>query len=81
MDRLLPRSRRLTVNGWAHTALQTGSPCADGVLERYLVRLALPRRGATCPTGVVPFVQVPSAQRRLLPDAVLPTPPLGPSVG
>jgi pimeloyl-ACP methyl ester carboxylesterase len=76
MDRLIPRSRLLTVNGWAHTALQTRSPCADGTLERYLVRLTLPRAGATCETGVVPFADVPSAQRRLLPDGVLPAPPL-----
>jgi pimeloyl-ACP methyl ester carboxylesterase len=75
MDRLLPRSRRLTVNGWAHTALQTRSACADGALERYLVRLALPRRGATCETGVVPFVDVPSAQRPLLQNRILPGPP------
>ena len=82
MDRLLPRrSRRLTVDGWAHTALQTRSACADGVLERYLVRLALPRRGATCQTGVVPFAEALDARRRLLPDALLPTTPLVPSVG
>jgi pimeloyl-ACP methyl ester carboxylesterase len=74
MDRLLPRSRRLTVNGWAHTALQTRSPCADGALERYLVGLTLPHAGATCQTGVVPFANVPSAQRHLLPDTVLPRP-------
>ena len=72
MNRVLPRSRLLTVNGWAHTALQTRSACADGAVERYLVRLALPRRGATCETGIVPFVEPPTAQRRLLPDDVLP---------
>jgi pimeloyl-ACP methyl ester carboxylesterase len=72
MNRLLPRSRLLTVDGWGHTALQTRSACADGAVERYLVRLALPRPGATCETGVVPFVEVPGAQRRLLPDGGLP---------
>jgi hypothetical protein len=72
MNRLLPRSRLLTVNGWGHTALQTRSACADGAIERYLVRLALPRPGATCETGVVPFVEVPSTQRGLLPDGVQP---------
>jgi pimeloyl-ACP methyl ester carboxylesterase len=75
MDRLLPRSRRLTVDGWGHTALQTRSACADGALERYLVRLTLPRRGATCETGVVPFVDVPSVQRALPRDRLLPAPP------
>ena len=48
-------------------ALLTRSACADGAIERYLVRLA-PRPGATCETGVVPFVEVPSTQRGLLPD-------------
>jgi TAP-like protein len=76
MDRLLPRSRLLTVNGWAHTALQTRSPCADGTLERYLTGLTLPRAGATCQTGVVAFADVPSAQRGLLPNTVAPAPSL-----
>ena len=76
MNRRLPRSRLLTVNGWAPTALQTRSACADGAVERYLVRLTLPRPGATCETGVVPFVDSPDAQRRLLPDGIVPGPPL-----
>ena len=74
MDGLLPRTRLLTVAGWGHTALLTRSACADGAVERYLIRLALPPTGATCETGVVPFVESPTAQRRLLPDGVLPGP-------
>jgi pimeloyl-ACP methyl ester carboxylesterase len=32
MNRILPRSRLLTVNGWGHTALQSRSACADGAV-------------------------------------------------
>ena len=59
MNRLLPRSRLLTVDGWGHTALQTRSACADGAIERYLVRLVLPRparraRPASSPSSRYP---------------------------
>ena len=55
MNRLLRGSRLLTINGWGHTALATRSACKDDNVERYLIDGALPRRGAVCPTGVVPF--------------------------
>jgi pimeloyl-ACP methyl ester carboxylesterase len=55
MNRLLPGSRLLTINGWGHTALATRSACKDDSVERYLIDGTLPRRGAVCPTGIVPF--------------------------
>jgi hypothetical protein len=56
MNRLLLGSRLLTINGWGHTALVTRSACKDDSLERYLIDGTLPRPGAVCPTGIVPFV-------------------------
>ncbi len=55
MARLLPGSRLVTVEGWGHTARDTRSPCAQAILERYLVDGVLPPRGTTCAPGVVPF--------------------------
>jgi pimeloyl-ACP methyl ester carboxylesterase len=55
MNRLLPGSRLLTVNGWGHTALATRSACKDDSVERYLIDGILPRPGEVCPTGIVPF--------------------------
>ena len=63
MNRLLPGSRLLTVNGWGHTAAQTHSPCADAAIRRYLLQHALPSAGATCPPGVVPFTS-PAEHRK-----------------
>ena len=55
MNRLLPGSRLLTINGWGHTTLTTQSACKDDSVERYLIDGTLPRPGAVCPTGIVPF--------------------------
>jgi pimeloyl-ACP methyl ester carboxylesterase len=55
MNKLLSHSRLLTIDGWAHTALSTRSACGDGTVERYLLNGTLPRPGAVCPTGIVPF--------------------------
>ena len=57
MNRLLPGSRLLTINGWGHTTLATRSACKDDNVERYLIDGTLPRRGAVCPTGIVPFTR------------------------
>ncbi|MGH2701684.1 MAG: alpha/beta hydrolase [Actinomycetota bacterium] len=56
MKRLLLGSRLLTINGWGHTTLTTRSACKDNSVERYLIDGTLPRPGAVCPTGIVPFV-------------------------
>ena len=75
MNRLLRGSRLVTVNGWGHTAaLGTRSACADGTIERYLIELRLPRAGAACPTGVVPFAEAPRGERDFTLDSVLPIP-------
>lgn len=55
MTDLLLGSRLLTVDGWGHTARDTGSECADQILERYLVAGTLPPHGTVCQPGLVPF--------------------------
>jgi pimeloyl-ACP methyl ester carboxylesterase len=57
MTELLPGSRLVTVEGWGHTVRETRSVCADGILERYLVDGTLPRYGASCQPGIVPFAE------------------------
>jgi pimeloyl-ACP methyl ester carboxylesterase len=54
VERLLRNSRLLTVNGWGHTSLFI-SECADHVVAEYLLRGALPERGATCDPDTTPF--------------------------
>jgi pimeloyl-ACP methyl ester carboxylesterase len=36
-------------NGDGHTAYMMGSPCVDGIVNRYLLSLAVPRSGTICP--------------------------------
>jgi hypothetical protein len=55
MNQVLSGSRLLTINGWGHTALATRSACKDDSVERYFIDGTLPRPGAVCPTGIVPF--------------------------
>jgi pimeloyl-ACP methyl ester carboxylesterase len=54
LDRLLPRSRLLTLDGWGHTALFL-SACIDAHLNRYLLTGQVPARGTVCEPDVVPF--------------------------
>lgn len=47
LNRLFPRSRLLTFDGWGHTALGRAD-CVSRAMGRYLVDRVLPERGATC---------------------------------
>lgn len=51
----LNRARLLTVDGWGHTELLNSSACANRYITAYLLRLALPPRGAACRQDRVPF--------------------------
>jgi pimeloyl-ACP methyl ester carboxylesterase len=61
VDRLLPRSRLLTLAGWGHTSL-FASACVDRQVSAYLLTKRVPPRGAVCRPDVVPFAQPPAAQ-------------------
>jgi hypothetical protein len=61
VDRLLPRSRLLTLAGWGHTSL-FASACIDGYVNSYLLTTRVPPRGTVCQPDVVPFAQPPAAQ-------------------
>jgi pimeloyl-ACP methyl ester carboxylesterase len=63
LDRLLPRSRLLTLAGWGHTTL-FASACIDDHVSRYLLTTRTPPRGTVCRPDVVPFAQ-PLGQARL----------------
>jgi pimeloyl-ACP methyl ester carboxylesterase len=60
LDRLLPRSRLLTLAGWGHTTLFS-SACIDDHVSRYLLTTRVPPPGTVCQPDVVPFAQ-PAAQ-------------------
>ena len=60
VDRLLPRSRLLTLAGWGHTSL-FASACVDRHVSAYLLTTRVPPRGTVCAPDVVPFAQ-PAAQ-------------------
>jgi pimeloyl-ACP methyl ester carboxylesterase len=60
LDRLLPRSRLLTLDGWGHTTLFS-SACIDDHVSHYLLTTQVPPRGTVCQPDVVPFAQ-PAAQ-------------------
>jgi pimeloyl-ACP methyl ester carboxylesterase len=60
LDRLLPRSRLLTLDGWGHTTLFS-SACIDDHVSRYLLTTQVPPLGTVCQPDVVPFAQ-PAAQ-------------------
>jgi hypothetical protein len=54
-NRILPGSRLLTVQGHGHTAFAQPSPCADRVVQAYLIEGVLPARGAICAMDKGPF--------------------------
>jgi pimeloyl-ACP methyl ester carboxylesterase len=60
VDRLLPRSRLLTLAGWGHTSLGVSS-CVDAHVSRYLLTTRVPPRGTVCEPDVVPFAQPAAA--------------------
>ena len=62
VERLLPASRLLTVDGWGHTSAGVPSQCAVVAVSRYLVDRVVPPRGTTCSADFGPFA-APSAGR------------------
>ena len=61
VDRLLPRSRLLTLAGWGHTSL-FASACIDAHVSTYLLTTRVPPRGTVCRPDVVPFAEPAAAQ-------------------
>ena len=61
VDRLLPRSRLLTLAGWGHTSLFL-SACIDAHVNTYLLTTQVPPRGTVCEPDVVPFAEPAAAQ-------------------
>ena len=64
VDRLLPRSRLLTLAGWGHTSLFL-SACVDAHVNTYLLTTRVPPRGTVCEPDVVPFTE-PAAPAQTL---------------
>jgi TAP-like protein len=64
VDRLLPRSRLLTLAGWGHTSL-FASACIDAHVNRYLLTSRVPARGTVCQPDVVPFAEPAAAAQTL----------------
>ena len=60
VDRLLPRSRLLTLAGWGHTSLFVSS-CVDAYVSRYVLTSRVPPKGTVCQPDVVPFAQPAAA--------------------
>jgi pimeloyl-ACP methyl ester carboxylesterase len=60
VDRLLPRSRLLTLAGWGHTSLFASS-CVDAYVSTYFLTTRVPARGTVCEPDVVPFAQPAAA--------------------
>ena len=56
LDRLLPRSRLLTLAGWGHTSLFASS-CIDSYVSTYLLSSRVPPKGTVCQPDVVPFAE------------------------
>jgi pimeloyl-ACP methyl ester carboxylesterase len=61
VDRLLPRSRLLTLAGWGHTSLFS-SACVDAYVSSYFLTSRVPPRGTVCAPDVVPFAEPAAAQ-------------------
>ena len=64
---LLPNSRLLSSDSWGHTAYGT-SACVTGAIDAYLLRGALPAKGAVCVGDVQPFVETPEPAERAASD-------------
>ena len=61
VDRLLPRSRLLTLAGWGHTSLFS-SACVDAHVSSYFLTSRVPPSGTVCQPDVVPFAEPAAAQ-------------------
>jgi pimeloyl-ACP methyl ester carboxylesterase len=62
LDRLLPRSRLLTLAGWGHVSVGL-SACVDAHVSTYLLTSRVPAKGTVCQPDVVPFAEAaPAAQ-------------------
>jgi pimeloyl-ACP methyl ester carboxylesterase len=59
MARELARARLLTVDGYGHGVLVNQSACATRYISRYLIRHALPPKGAVCQQDQQPFSPSP----------------------
>ena len=64
VDRLLPRSRLLTLAGWGHTSL-FASGCIDAHVNRYLLTSRVPAKGTVCKPDVVPFAEAAATAQAL----------------
>jgi pimeloyl-ACP methyl ester carboxylesterase len=64
VDRLLPRSRLLTLAGWGHTSLFS-SACIDAHVSTYFLTTRVPAKGTVCEPDVVPFAE-PAATAQAL---------------
>jgi pimeloyl-ACP methyl ester carboxylesterase len=64
VDRLLPRSRLLTLAGWGHTSMFL-SACVDAHVNAYLLTTRVPPKGTVCEPDVVPFA-APAAPAQTL---------------
>jgi pimeloyl-ACP methyl ester carboxylesterase len=64
VDRLLPRSRLLTLAGWGHTSLFS-SACVDAYVSTYFLTSRVPPKGTVCEPEVVPFAE-PAATAQAL---------------
>ncbi|GAB2678024.1 alpha/beta hydrolase [Thalassiella azotivora] len=61
VNRLLPGSRLLTLEGYGHTTLAQ-SACVDAAVAGYLVDGVLPEEGATCAPDAGPFDAAPATR-------------------
>jgi pimeloyl-ACP methyl ester carboxylesterase len=64
VDRLLPRSRLLTLAGWGHTSLFS-SACIDAHVSTYLLTTRVPLQGTVCEPDVVPFAEAAATAQAL----------------
>jgi pimeloyl-ACP methyl ester carboxylesterase len=65
-ERMLPRARLLTVEGWGHTSLFISS-CADGHIARYLLTGKAPPEKTHCGVDAIPFASTTAALRAAAP--------------
>ncbi len=78
-ERLLAKARLLTLDSFGHLAYGVGlSRCVDAAVDRYLIGLRLPQRGAACRPDRRPFDPIPEAlaRKREQREERLPQPPL-----
>ena len=55
LERILPGSRLLTIEGHGHSSSLVPSACAAAATERYLVAGELPEAGTMCSPDFTPF--------------------------